>query len=79
MMWGDGYGMGWAGWLVMGFGTIAFWVVVVLVIRALLPARTSERRVEPADPIGLLKERLARGDLTPEEYEQRRRIILDGH
>jgi putative membrane protein len=26
----------------------------------------------------LLKERLARGEVTPEEYEQRRRLIVDG-
>ena len=38
MMWGNGAGMGWWMWLVMGGGALAFWVVIVLVIRALLPA-----------------------------------------
>lgn len=80
MMWGNGFGMGWGMWLVMGGGTLAFWLVVVLAIRALLPGRD---RTNPAgdrpDPLTLLKEGLARGEVTPEEYEQRRRLIVDGH
>ena len=36
MMWGEGYWNGWM-WLVMGAGTLTFWVVVILVVRALLP------------------------------------------
>lgn len=79
MMWGNGYGMGWWMWLVMGGGTLAFWIVVVLLIRVLLPgARTAAQPVGPA-PLTLLKERLARGELTPQEYEQHRRLIVDGH
>ncbi len=80
MMWGNGYGMGWGMWLVMGTGTIAFWVVIVLVVRALLPGRDGGRSNVSAnpEPLALLKERLARGELTPEEYEQRRRLIADG-
>jgi putative membrane protein len=77
MMWGSGFGMGWAGWLVMGLGTIAFWVVVVLVVRALLPTGGTPAPKGHADPLGVLNERLARGDVTPEEYEQRRRLIVD--
>ncbi len=80
MMWGNGYSMGWVMWLVMGLGVLGFWVVIALVVRALLPDRAA-RTVTPAgpDPLSVLKERLARGELTPEEYEQRRRLIVDGH
>ncbi|MCA1781352.1 MAG: SHOCT domain-containing protein [Dermatophilaceae bacterium] len=79
MMWGDGYWTGWM-WLVMGAGTLAFWVVVVLVVRALLPnGGPQNNEAQRPDAVTLLKERLARGEVTPEEYEQRRRLIVDGH
>lgn len=76
MMWGSGYQMGWWTWVVMGGGTLTFWVVVVLLVRSLLPAN---RDTERPDPLTLLKERLAHGDLSPEDYEQRRRLLVDGH
>lgn len=79
MMWGDGYDMSWWMWLAMGTGTVAFWVVIVLAIRALLPGRENGDGPQRPDPLTLLKQRLAGGDLTPEEYEQRRRLIVDGH
>ena len=81
MMWNNGYGMGWGAWIVMGVGAIAFWAVVVVVVRSLLPGRNAHQDAAVArpDPLALLKERLARGEVTPEEYEQRRRLITDGH
>ncbi|HYO86594.1 MAG TPA: SHOCT domain-containing protein [Dermatophilaceae bacterium] len=79
MMWGNGYSMGWVMWLVVGLGTIGFWVVIALAVRALLPGRAARTVSAGPDPLSLLKERLARGELTPEEYEQRRRLIVDGH
>ena len=79
MMWGEGYWSGWM-WLVMGAGTLTFWVVVILVVRALLPTRGPQNSEPPRpDALTLLKERLARGEVTPEEYEQRRRLLVDGH
>jgi putative membrane protein len=79
MMWGDWYGMGWMMWLVMGVGTLAFWVVVILVVRALLPSRGPQSTDgQRPDAVTVLKERLARGEVTPEEYEERRRLIVDG-
>ncbi len=81
MMWGNGYSMGWGMWMVMGVGTIVFWTVVILLVRSLLPGRNPSRDTVAArpEPLTLLKEGLARGDVTPEEYEQRRRLITDGH
>ncbi len=81
MMWGNGYDMGWGMWMVMGVGTIMFWAVVVLLVRNLLPGRNPIRDTVAArpEPLTLLKEGLARGEVTPEEYEQRRRLITDGH
>ena len=79
MMWGNGTGMGWWMWLVMGGGALGFWVVIVLVIRALLPAGRVRQESTRTDPLTLLKESLARGEVSLEEYEQRRRLIVDGH
>ena len=79
MMWGDGYWSGWM-WLLMGAGTLTFWVVVILVVRALLTHRGPQSsESQRPDALMLLKERLARGEVTPEEYEQRRRLLVDGH
>ncbi len=79
-MMGNGFGMGWGMWLLMGSGALAFWLVVILVIRSLLPGKTPTSPPTPRpDPMTLLKEALARGELTPEQYEQRRRLIVDGH
>lgn len=81
MMWGFGSGAGWLMWLSMTVGVVAFWVIVVLVIRALWRGNRGERQVGAArpDPLTLLQEGLARGDISPEQYEQRRRILVDGH
>jgi putative membrane protein len=51
----------------------------VLVIRALLPAGRVRQESTRTDPLTLLKESLARGEVSLEEYEQRRRLIVDGH
>ena len=67
--------------MMMGFGMglnsiwmIIFWVVIIgggiLLLAALFPrtnsAPTTERR---DDPLAILKERYARGELSKEEYE----------
>lgn len=80
MMWGHGDGMTWWMWLSMGVGTLAFWVVVVLAVRDLLPGQKKVAHPPPRpEPLTLLQERLASGELSPEEYEQRRRLLVDGH
>ena len=80
MMWGNGYGMGWWMWLLMAAGTLTFWIAVVLVVRALHPARNRQGGgMDRPDPLTLLKESLARDEVSVEEYEQRRRLIVDGH
>lgn len=82
MMWSFGSGSGWPMWTVMAAGMIVFWAIVILVIRALW--RGGKRRENQADtrrpsPLTLLQEHLARGEISPEQYEQRRRILVDGH
>lgn len=80
MMWGNDYGMRWAMWLLMGGATMAFWLVVILLVRSLLPNRDPKNpTASRPDPLTLLDEGLARGEVSPEDYEQRRRLIVANH
>ncbi len=80
MMWG-GYGMNGWGW---GFGALIVVGVVVLIIVVVRLASTRGARVQPAEPPRsalpndagrILDERYARGDLTTEEYHERRTAL----
>ncbi len=79
MMWG--YPMGGGMWLGMGLGTLVFVGLIVLVVWALGSARNTRPDVTHAqsgpDAVRLLDERLARGDIDPEDYNQRRRLLAD--
>jgi putative membrane protein len=61
-------GIGWGGWLLMTLAMVAFWGLVVVAVIALF--RTDSRRDAGTrqTPLELLDERLARGELTTEEY-----------
>ena len=67
---------GWSMWIVMIAGTAAFWAVVFLTVRALYIGRDTTACPTSARPGGsaiteevdLLEQRLARGEITVEEY-----------
>ena len=42
MMWWNG-GAGWAGWLLMSVGMVAFWALVIVAVIALIPGVRDER------------------------------------
>ncbi len=63
-----GWTMGLDGWLWMGAWALIILVVVVLLVRQ--PSRSS--RDEPLD---ILRARLARGEITSEEFERARRLL----
>ena len=70
MMWG--YGFGWFGALFM----LAFWTLVVVGIVWLV--RSGADRADGAgfsNARRILDERFASGDLSEEEYEERRRVL----
>lgn len=70
MMWG--YGFGWLGWLLM----VAWWTLVVVGIVWLVRSLSDQHG--GADRSGarrILDERFASGELSVEEYEQRRRAL----
>ncbi len=54
---------------------VAIAVVIGVVIIALLRALVPGRRPEDVVALGILKERLARGEITQDEYERVRRAL----
>ena len=70
--------VGWAGWLVMSIGMVAFWglLIYLLVLLVRGPA-TDEKRSTPEPPETVLKRRLAAGEISVDEYEQLREALED--
>lgn len=70
------FGDGW--WMVMMIGMVLFWVVVavgiVWLVRNLQGGTSSLGRGEPT-PLQVLDRRLAEGEISVEEYEQRRQVL----
>ena len=65
------HGMGPWGWMLM----VAFWAVVVfLVVWAIRSTATPGQQNEDA-PLRILDERLARGEIDREDYEERRQVL----
>ncbi len=63
-----GWTMGLEGWLWMGAWALVLVLVVWLLVR-------EPRRPGQDDPVTVLRGRLARGEITPEEFEQTRRLL----
>lgn len=63
-----GWTMGLGGWLWMGLWIAALFVMVWLLVRV-------PRRDERDDALATLRARLARGEISPEEFEQARRLL----
>lgn len=70
-------GTGSVGWIWMGLSMIVFWGIAVgLVIWAV---RSFNHRAQgqqpPSAALGVLEERFARGEISPEEFTQKRQLI----
>jgi putative membrane protein len=71
---------GWGWWILMVFGMILFWGLVIAGVVWLVHELTRRRDhggAEPS-PLDVLDHRLASGEITPEEYEQRRKLLSGG-
>jgi len=70
MMYGYGYGMGiWmiAGWIIMAIVLVfALYGLIVLIRKS----DSGSFSTKPRDPVDILKERLARGEIGPDEYQR---------
>jgi len=70
MMWGDGYGFFGVGMMLIFWGVIIF--LAVLAVRWFMDHGVAQKKTPALD---ILKERLARGEIDPEEYEARRKAL----
>lgn len=73
-MWGWGHDVSAVGWILMTLAMMAFWTLVIAAVVTLL--RRFDRGA-PTLPIATLEQRFAAGDLTREEFEERRRVLLE--
>jgi putative membrane protein len=72
------HNIGWAGWLVMSIGMVAFWTLVIWSILALVRGTSQPRRTGDERPLETLQKRLARGEISVEEYERLRNTLISG-
>ena len=83
MFWGHGYGMGW-GWLLGFLVLLALAALILLVVRSFTagsPAPPPYRgTVEPVRSTArvIAEERLARGEITPDQYREIIRALEEG-
>ena len=76
MMWGNGWGDWFLGFLMMA----AFWGGLAILVVLLLRDRDRERHRPPAGSVDrearqILAERFAKGEITEDEFEQRRQVL----
>ena len=69
-------GMGWGGWIVMTVAIVAFWALVVYAVLALFRTqRSGESTSDRRDPMQILDERFARGEIDEDEYHARSSVL----
>ena len=79
----NGYAMSGWGWLLMTLGILGFWALVAVLALALLrhpgpPNQQPQPGQQPRPGAEeILAERLARGELHPEEYRQRLQTLQE--
>lgn len=81
MMDGWNSGMGGGGWVLMIFAWIALLGLIVWAISRLFPARSTGDGNEPSAATAdeILDRRLARGEITTDEYARLRDALLSAH
>jgi putative membrane protein len=73
-------GMGWGGWVAMGFALVVFWGLVIAGV-VLLVRSVGHRHEVTHEQVGstvalrILEERLARGEIDADEYSRRRQLL----
>ncbi len=79
-----GDGIGWGGWLVMVAMMAVFWGAIAWVIVTLIRHSGSGSEPSPvtgsdsmrgSDPMRILDERFARGEIDEAEYQRRREVL----
>lgn len=76
---GQGYGMGGFGGITMIFFWLIIIIGVILVVRYFTAGQGSGTIAKrERDPMEILRERYARGEIGTEEFEERRKILESG-
>jgi putative membrane protein len=69
-------GVGWGGWILMTLVMVAFWGLVVFAGLALFRTqRSGESNPDRRDPMQILDERFARGEIDEDEYHARSSVL----
>lgn len=72
-------GTGWGAWLLMAVGMVAFWGLVIFAVIAIFRGfagrNESLDQTPRRDPLRILDERFARGELDVEEYHARQSVL----
>lgn len=72
----DGWGPGFEIWgVLMGLAQVAFWVILIVLLVKLFQNR-DRGPMGPSSALQLLEERYARGEITREEFVERRSVLL---
>lgn len=81
MMWSN-YNMGWGGWIVMTLAMVAFWALVVFAVVAIFRGTQNAGptvRNPGRDPMEILDERFARGEIDSDDYHARKDVLRTVH
>ncbi len=70
-------GMGWANWLVMALSMAAFWTLVIFAVAAIFRSNrdTTGKATGQQDPLDILDQRFARGEIDESEYHTRAAVL----
>jgi putative membrane protein len=70
-------GLGWGGWILMTMAMVAFWALVVFAVIAIFRGtqRSSAPTPDHRNPLQILDERFARGEIDEDEYHARSSVL----
>lgn len=68
-------GAGWLGWLGMGLTMVIFWGAVIFLVVWAVRSFNRPDASRTSGALSILQERLAKGEISPEEFAQRKQII----
>lgn len=80
MRYGDG-GIGWGGWFAMLAMMVVFWGAIAWVVVTLIRhsgPRTDRDSSAGGEPMRILDERFARGEIDEDDYQRRRDLLRRG-
>lgn len=61
----------------MGYGwIIGIIILIIIIILVAVSQKKNNRRLKDKTPMDIIKERYARGEISKEEFEEKRRSIL---